>query len=226
MLPDAEHPPGIYSVLTVSDNGIGISLADQKRIFEPFYTKKAMGSSGTGLGMAVVWSTVQDHHGFIDLTSSPGNGATFVIYFPATHEHMAQQEETQPITDLLGHNERILVVDDSPDQLEIATAVLANLGYSVATASSGEKAVKFIRQQPADLLLLNMIMDPGIDGLETYRRILRIRPQQRAIIVSGFSETEQVREAHRLGAGTFVKKPYTVEKLVRAIRSELDRPPN
>jgi two-component system, cell cycle sensor histidine kinase and response regulator CckA len=226
VFPDLRIPPGIYTTLTVSDNGVGIPAADHKRIFEPFYTKKTMGSSGTGLGMAVVWSTVQDHHGYIHLKSAPGCGTTFDLYLPSTPERLPQPEETLPITNLIGHHEHILVVDDSPDQLDMAAAVLNNLGYSVTTAASGEKAVEIIRRQPADLLLLNMIMDPGIDGLETYRRILRIHPQQRAIIVSGFSETDQVREARRLGAGDFVKKPYTVEKLMRAVRSELDRSAN
>ncbi len=223
-LADITVPGGAWCVLSVGDDGSGIAPEDQKRIFEPFFTKKALGSSGTGLGMAVVNSTVQDHRGHIHLQSEPGRGTTFEIYLPASREPLPPVEAAGPAAVPEGRNESILVVDDSPDQLEMAATVLGNLGFAVTTADSGERAVERIRQQPADLLLLNMIMAPGIDGLETYRRILSIRPRQRAVIVSGLAETEHVREARRLGAGTFVRKPYTVEKLVRAIRCELDRP--
>ncbi|MCU0538549.1 MAG: response regulator, partial [Desulfobacterales bacterium] len=97
------------------------------------------------------------------------------------------------------------------------------LGYTVATAASGEEALDHLRRQPVDLVVLDMIMDPGIDGLETYRRIQAVRPGQKTIIASGYSESARVREAQRLGAGSYVRKPYLLETFGRAVRAELDR---
>ena len=214
---------GDYVVLTVSDSGIGISPADQKRIFEPFYTKKVMGRSGTGLGMAVVWGTVKDHKGYIDVESIEGQGTTFTLYFPAVRTQLANNESSAPLSDYRAHGESVLVVDDVKEQRDLATLMLKKLGYTVATVASGEEAVEYLRDNPADLLVLDMIMDPGIDGFETYKRVLHIRPGQKAIIASGFSESERVKQAQKLGAGVYVKKPYLIEKIGAAVRSELDR---
>ena len=114
------------------------------------------------------------------------------------------------------------VKDDIDQQREIASEMLLKLGYTVATAASGEEAVSYLKNQSADLLVLDMIMDSGMDGLETYRKILSFRPGQKAIIASGFSETDRVKDAQRLGAGTYVKKPYTLEKIGLAVRAELE----
>jgi CheY-like chemotaxis protein len=215
---------GDYAVLEIVDQGVGISPEDLNRIFEPFYTRKVMGRSGTGLGMAVVWGTVQDHDGYIDVESTVGQGSTFRLYFPATRETLSRVEAPLPIQAYMGKGERILVVDDVKEQREIATSLLGRLNYSVETVESGMEAVEYIKRQPSDLVILDMIMDPGIDGLETYRRMLAIRPNQRAIIASGYSENHRVREAQRLGAGTYVRKPYMLEKIGIAVRRELDRP--
>ncbi len=123
----------------------------------------------------------------------------------------------------MGRNESILVVDDIPEQREVASGLLKRLGYQVHTVSSGEEAVEYLRNNKADILVLDMIMTPGIDGLETYRRILEINPRQKAILVSGFSETDRVREAQKLGAGAYVIKPYLMEIIGLAIRDELNR---
>ena len=101
--------------------------------------------------------------------------------------------------------------------------MLEKLGYTVTVASGGEEAVEYLRKHPIDLLVLDMIMEPGIDGLETYRRILNLRPDQKSIIASGYSETERVKEAQSLGAGTYIKKPYLLQKIGRAIKAELER---
>lgn len=212
---------GDYVLLTVSDGGVGISSKDLKRIFEPFYTKKIMGRSGTGLGMAVVWGTVKDHNGYIDVLSEEGLGSTFTLYFPVSRKELPQKASPSVIEDYMGSGESILVVDDVEEQRNIAVMLLNRLGYSVTAVSSGEEAVEFMNRQDADLLILDMIMEPGIDGLETYKRILKIKPNQKAIIVSGFSETERVKEAQSLGAGIYVRKPYLMEKIGRAVRAEL-----
>jgi len=214
---------GYYVTLTVSDTGTGISKEDMEKIFEPFYTKKKMGRSGTGLGMAVVWGTVKDHKGYIDVQSAEGKGTTFTLHFPATRKELVKDQARLTIEDYTGKGESILVVDDIKEQREIAFTILSELGYSVTVISSGEEAVDYLKDNPVDLLLLDMLMDPGIDGYETYKRIITLHPNQKAIIASGFSETERVKEAQRLGAGKYIKKPYTLEKLGLAVRDELDR---
>jgi CheY-like chemotaxis protein len=214
---------GDYVVLMVSDNGTGISPEDQEKIFEPFYTKKKMGRSGTGLGMAVVWGTVKDHDGYIDLQSVVGHGTTFKLYFPVTRKELIEEDSKLPIEKYMGRGESVLVVDDIAEQREIASSMLTRLGYSVALLSSGEEAVEYMKQNSADILVLDMIMTPGIDGLETYKRILTIHPGQKAIVASGFAETDRVKEAQRLGAGAYIKKPYLTKNIGPAIRKELDK---
>ena len=212
---------GDYVILTVTDTGTGISTENIDRIFEPFYTKKVMGRSGTGLGLAVVWSTVKDHNGYIDVQSTQGKGTTFTLYFPATSRKIAKDKVQLHIEDYTGKGESILVVDDIKEQRDVALNLLTALGYVADTVSSGEEAVEYLKAHNVDLIVLDMIMDPGIDGLDTYRKILEVNPRQKAIIASGFSETDRVREAQRLGAGVYVQKPYTMEKISLAVKNEL-----
>jgi signal transduction histidine kinase/CheY-like chemotaxis protein len=190
---------GDYITLTVSDCGTGISTDEMERIFEPFYTKKVMGRSGTGIGMAVVWGTVKDHNGYIDVQSIEGKGTTFTIYFPITRETPGKDEHCLTFDDYKGEGEFILVVDDVKEQRNIAAEMLRKLGYSVKSVSSGNEAVAYLKDNSADLLVLDMIMDPGIDGLETYKRVVQLHPEQKAVIASGFSESENVKEAQKLG---------------------------
>jgi PAS domain S-box-containing protein len=214
---------GDYVILTVTDNGIGISEADKEKIFEPFYTKKVMGRSGTGLGMTVVWGAVKDHKGYIDIQSKVGRGTRFVLYFPATREIIVKNDRVLSIESYMGKGESILVVDDLPDQRDIASRMLHRLNYSVNAVESGEKAVEYLVKNKTDLVLLDMMMDPGIDGLETFKRMLLINPSQRAIIFSGYTETERVKEAEQLGVGAFIKKPFLIERIGMVIRNELNK---
>jgi PAS domain S-box-containing protein len=214
---------GDYVVLSVSDTGEGIPADDLKRIFEPFYTKKIMGRSGTGLGLAVVWGTVKDHHGYINVQSEEGKGSTFALYFPVTREEITADQAAVPVAEYMGRGESILIVDDVKGQRDLAAAMLRKLNYSVTSVSGGEEAVAYLKEHAADLMVLDMIMDPGMDGLDTYRSVLEIHPRQKAIIVSGFSESERVNAAQALGAGAYVKKPYVGEKLGLAVRKELDQ---
>lgn len=214
---------GDYAVLSVTDTGEGIQAADLKHIFEPFYTKKVMGRSGTGLGLAVVWGTVKDHQGYINVQSEEGKGSTFTMYFPVTRESVSDKASAVSLSEYMGKGESILIVDDVKGQRDLAAEMLRTLHYTVASVASGEEAVAFLKGQTVDLLILDMIMEPGMDGLDTYKSAIEIRPKQKAIIVSGYSETDRVRSAQNLGAGTYVKKPYAIEKLGLAVRQELDR---
>jgi signal transduction histidine kinase/CheY-like chemotaxis protein len=214
---------GDYVVLTVSDTGEGIPKADLKRIFEPFYTKKAMGRSGTGLGLAVVWGTVKDNYGYINVQSEEGKGSIFTLYFPVTRKDIPAEAVALSMSEYMGKGEYILVVDDVKGQRDLAAEMLKTLNYNVTSVSSGEEAVAYLEEHKADLMVLDMIMDPGMDGLDTYRSVLEIHPSQKAIIVSGFSETDRVNAAQSLGAGAYVRKPYVMEKLGLAVRKELVR---
>jgi two-component system, cell cycle sensor histidine kinase and response regulator CckA len=213
-------PQGEYVRLRVVDEGIGISQENQKHIFEPFFTKKSMGRSGTGLGMTIIWATAKDHEGFIDVESREGEGTQLDLYLPFTREGIDEKETQFVLQDYLG-TEKILVVDDIQEQLEIAQKMLSRLGYKVEGVSSGEAAVEYLQTKKVDLLVLDMIMPSGMNGFETYQRILEIHPQQKAIIASGFSESAQAKRVQELGAGAFIQKPYTLEKIGMAVREEL-----
>ena len=214
---------GDYVVLCVSDTGEGIPASDMKRIFEPFYTKKVMGRSGTGLGLAVVWGTVKDQQGYINVESQEGKGTVFTLYFPVTREEITSEQVRTSAAEYVGNGESILIVDDVKEQREMACAMLKKLNYTVCSVSGGEEAVEYLKENAVDLVVLDMIMDPGMDGLDTYAKILETYPHQRAIIVSGFSETKRVSRSQALGVGAYVKKPYVLEKLGLAVRKELDR---
>jgi len=166
---------------------------------------------------------VKDHNGYINVESTEGKGTTFMLYFPVTREEIVSDKSVLSIENYIGKGESILIVDDMEVQREIASKILNKLRYSVSTVSSGEKAIGYMKDNSADLLVLDMIMDPGIDGLETYKRILELHPGQKAIIASGFSETERVKEAQKLGAGKYIKKPYTMEKIGLAVKVELGK---
>ncbi|MEA3471279.1 MAG: response regulator, partial [Thermodesulfobacteriota bacterium] len=219
---DEDVHVGEYAMLTVSDDGAGISPEDRDRIFEPFYTKKVMGRIGTGLGLAVVWNTVQHHKGYINVKSSE-EGTVFELYFPVTREEVAAEKEVVPPEDYLGHGERIVVVDDEERQREIACGILTRLGYTAEAVSSGEEAIKYVKENPVDLIVLDMVMPRGINGRETYEKIIKIRPGQKAVIASGHAGTEEVDAAQKLGAGKYIKKPYTLAKVGVAVKEELEK---
>ncbi|MCX5813124.1 MAG: response regulator [Proteobacteria bacterium] len=215
-------PPGDYALVSVNDTGAGIAPDDLARIFEPFYTKKVMGRSGTGLGLAVVWGTVKDHNGFMDVHSKIGEGTRFTIYLPAVHEDIKSACLPEATDAWHGRGETILVVDDEKQQRELAQEILSCLGYVAQTVASGQEAMEYLKKNTVDLVLLDMIMAPGMDGLETYQGILQIRPGQKAIIASGFSESEHVAEAIALGASAYLRKPYSVAVLGQTVRKTLD----
>ncbi len=212
--------PGPYAKLTVSDTGSGISLEHQERIFEPFFSLKKPGRSGTGLGLAVVWGTVIDHHGFIEVASSEGQGTRFHVYLPLA-DNNKQQIAPGEMMPVQGQGQSILVVDDDEQQRQIASEILLHLGYKVQVAESGEAAISIIKDSSFDLVILDMLMPPGIDGLETYKRICNLHPRQKAIIISGFSQSDQAKEALALGALQYVQKPYALAKISDAVHAAL-----
>jgi signal transduction histidine kinase/PAS domain-containing protein/ActR/RegA family two-component response regulator len=215
--------PGDYAILSVRDTGIGMEKECMQKIFEPYFSKKKMGRSGSGLGLSVVYGIVKDHKGYYDIFSTIGQGSEFVFYIPVSNVSIQSEAAGYQVK---GGTESILIVDDDPRQRQLSRDIVESLGYNVAVAVNGREAVEYLQELRADLVMLDMIMEDDFDGLDTYREITKIHPGQKAIIVSGFSATERVQEMQSLGAGAYVRKPYTREKIGIAIRNELDKSHN
>jgi len=213
-------PRGEYVKLTISDTGCGIPDEIKTRIFDPFFTTKSTDKKrGSGLGISVVDAVVRDHRGYIDMASTPDQGTSFYLYFPTTREEPDSSSQDQ----VIGGSESVLMVDDDRVQREVCLTLLSGLGYQAEAVEGGEAAIRRLRERRFDLLILDMIMPPGIDGVETLKRALALNPAQKSVILSGFAESERVTAALKLGAGAFVKKPLTRRQLAKAVRSELDR---
>ncbi len=214
-------PPGRYVRLRVADNGIGMMDKEIEHIFEPFFTRKKSGKSGgTGLGLTVVYGSVKDCKGYIDVVSKPGKGTEFLVYFPASSKPLPAAAPVRK-SDIRG-NASILVVDDIAEQRALASHLLNHLGYSVDTVASGTEAVDVLKARDFDLVVLDMILGDDIDGLDTFMALRKVKPDQKCIIVSGFSENDRVQIAIEQGVIAYVQKPYTVDALGRTIRDALN----
>ena len=211
---------GDYNVITVTDNGPGIPEENLNRIFEPFFSNKNLGRSGSGLGLAIVYGIVKDHNGYIDVISKVNEGTTFILYIPIAENSSG---EIQIIMNQMVFRAAKLswLSMTWRSKRDLAETALSSFGYQVKSVPSGEEAVEFIKSNPVDMVLLDMIMDPGMDGLDTYREIINIHPNQKAIIVSGYAESDRVQKALKLGVASFIRKPYTIQVLCKAIRDVL-----
>jgi len=210
---------GEYVKLTVSDDGVGMTADVQAKIFDPFFsTKTSDRRRGSGLGLSVVHAVVEDHNGYVDCFSEPNRGTSIYVYLPIT------REDTPPVQpeQISGGTESILIVDDDRIQRDVTQRLLEKLGYRVSSVDCGEKAIQVLSQTPQDLLVLDMIMPGTIDGAETLKAALEVRPDQRAIIVSGYAESSRVALALQLGASSFIRKPLTLKSIARAVRHALD----
>jgi|GEM_PF-2446382 len=216
-----EVEAGQYAVIEIVDRGDGIAEQDLPHIFEPFYTTKVMGRSGTGLGMAVIWGVIQDHKGYIDIQTRSGKGTTCTLFFPVCDngntDLKSKSQQAQP----RGCGETILVVDDLDSQRQIAKSVIEHLGYRVETASSGEAALRYLENNATDLVVLDMVMGAGWDGLETTLRIREQNPRQKIIIATGYAENERLKQVQILSNGPVIEKPYTIETMRNALCTAL-----
>ena len=210
-----------YIRITVADNGPGIADKDISQIFNPFYSTKIMGKSGTGLGLTVVWNIIQEHDGWIEVTSGEP-GAVFEIYLPATHEETCRIDNIEVPVIGAGRGERILIVDDQVEQNEVLESALGRLGYTTYSVTSGEAAIDFMKVEPVDLLLMDMIMGEGLNGRETLEHIFREYPGQKAIVVSGYAKREELEKTRQLGVSLFLEKPVTLARINSAIRETLN----
>jgi len=213
-------PKGEYIKVTISDIGGGIPKDIQHNIFDPFFTTKSSDRRrGSGLGLSVVDAVMKDHDGFIDLQSTIGEGTSFYLYFPITRETIGTTCEDE----ITGGTESILVVDDDKEQCVVALKLLEKLGYNATAVNSGEEAIEYLKENRQDLLLLDMIMPDGIDGTETFRQIINMYPNQKAIIISGYAESSRVEKARQLGIEMYIRKPLTIKLLASCLRKILDK---
>jgi signal transduction histidine kinase len=215
-----EIPAGDYVVMSVSDTGTGIARKNVARIFEPFFTQKQMGRSGSGLGLAVVYGVVKDLGGYIDVMSAVGRGTQFTVFLAPDPSSLPDIQEQEPPR---GGDERILVVDDIEEQRDLAMRILDGFGYQATAVDSGQSAMEYLDVNTVDLVVLDMILGDGMDGLETFREYIKLVPDGRCVLVSGYTETDRIKETMQLGAGAFVHKPYSRDDLARAVRETLDR---
>lgn len=225
-----ETPVGAYGSISVGeyvkvsllDTGAGIPEDLRGKIFDPFFTtKRANKKRGSGLGLSIVYGVVSDHRGYIDFDSTMGQGTSFFLYLPISRE----VSPNGVASSLPKGSERILVVDDDPSQVFVLLNMLKVLGYTGTGAASGEEALALIKEQRFDLVILDMVMDKGMDGLATYLEIKKADPAQRVILMSGYSKAaRQIVKAQRFGTGTYLRKPLTLERVAGAVRAELDQP--
>ncbi|AMV73422.1 hypothetical protein JCM30471_18370 [Desulfuromonas carbonis] len=215
--------PGAYALISFSDTGIGMDEETQRRIFQPFFTTKEVGK-GTGLGLAMVYGTVKQHGGYLNVYSEPGAGTTFNIYLPCTSEEpLAPAHEVLEAT-LPGGSETILVADDDTLLRSLATEVLTQFGYRVLAATDGEEALELFRshRQEIDLAILDVVM-PKLNGKAVRDEMLRLVPDLRVLFISGY--TADI--IHRHGVVDpeldFIQKPMRPHDLLRKVREVLDR---
>lgn len=219
---------GEYVVIRFEDTAARLSEEDIDRMFEPFYARSKLGRRVlSGLGLTLVYRVVEDHGGYIDVSSDATIGNSFSVYLPVCDANEAAVLELRP--DYTG-NERILLVDDSEAQRGQATAILRELGYDVVLAESGQAAVELCREQlaakpgrpPFDLAVIDLILGDAFDGVETFKTIIELHPGQKAILASGFADIARIVEARKLGVSRCFQKPYTLESLGKNVRMALD----
>ena len=213
---------GEYVYLQVKDSGSGIAESDIQHIFDPFYTKKQMGRSGTGLGLAVAWNVIQDHKGYINVKSSE-EGTIFEVYFPVTRQPIEDEVIIEDINSYKGNEEIILIIDDSKEQIDISSYMLHHFNYKTKGVESGEEGVEYIKNNHVDLIILDMIMPGGMNGYETYLELKKIKPDIKVIIASGHAETSLIDKSLEEGVIDYLKKPYRVIEICKMIHAILKK---
>ena len=215
--------PGNYVRISITDTGVGMDEATQKRIFEPFFTTKEMGR-GMGLGLASVYGIIKNHGGIINVYSKRGQGSTFNIYLPASEKKLIEEERKEIPDDLLRGEETILLVDDEDMIIDVGKQILKRLGYNVLLAQSGKEAVDIYEENKdmIDMVILDMIM-PDMDGGEVYDRLKGTNPEIKVLLATGYSIDEQATEILNRGCNGFIQKPFNIEELSHSLREILDQ---
>jgi signal transduction histidine kinase/CheY-like chemotaxis protein len=214
--------PGVYSVLSVRDAGVGMDGAVQGRLFEPFFTTKEPGK-GTGLGLATVYGIVKQSNGYITVESAPGQGSAFHVYLPAVVDPMAREQLHDAVRAVARGVETILLVEDEPAVREVARRVLVREGYVVLEAENGHAALSVSNTFDSVIhLVVSDVVMPGMQGGEVVRRLQQSRPGLKALFMSGYTDDDIVRRGIGSAAVPFVQKPFMAKDLTRAVRDALE----
>ena len=221
MTSDGNLKQGSYVKLLVKDTGSGMSREVQNRIFEPFFTTKEVGK-GTGMGLSVVHGIVENHNGIITVDSKPGEGTTFEIFFPCVVDIEIKENEDSEIA--FGNRERILLVDDQKNLVDMATQMLTRMGYEVVGKTDSVEALCIFREDPSkfDLVITDQIM-PKMKGTELAKEILNIRPEIPIVLCTGYCENIDSEVIDAIGIKMLVMKPVDRIKISRIIREILDK---
>jgi CheY-like chemotaxis protein len=215
--------PGDYVLLTLSDTGIGMDAATQRRIFEPFFTTKETGR-GTGLGLSTVHGIVKQSGGHIEVYSEVGNGTTFKIYFPRVDEAAGAAPVAAVLRPRTSGRETILLVEDEPVIRRVVVQALTQEGYRIIAVEDGASALTMCGDaaQPIDLLITDVVM-PLMSGPQLVQRVASLRPSMSILYISGYTDRALIHQGQREAGTDFLQKPFTPETLARKVRGILDR---
>ena len=218
---DPAAMPGEYVMLSIADTGWGMDEETMERIYEPFFTTKEVGK-GTGLGLAMVYGIVESHGGYITSYSKPDEGTNFRIYFPVPKADIEMRASEKKEEEMQGGSETILLVDDEETVLDIAKSMLEHFGYTAITAESGEDAIEIFKKSNPypDLVILDVGM-PGMGGHKCLKEFLKIYPEIKVIIASGYPENGKVEKTVESGAAGFIAKPYRLTDMLKKVREIL-----
>jgi signal transduction histidine kinase/DNA repair protein RadC len=207
---------GPFIRLAIKDNGCGMDAHTKQHIFEPFFTRKRI---GTGLGLSTVYGIMKQHGGWIEVFSEEGKGSRFDLYFHPYGQSLLEPEKACGVHEVQGGSETLLLVDDEEDALIAAKEKLEELGYRVLTANGGERALKILKSEPVDLVLLDYVM-PDISGLEVYRHIKEKNPHVKVIMQSG-KDVGHFPSSY--GKVEVIRKPFSLDALTSKLRASLGR---
>jgi CheY-like chemotaxis protein len=216
-----EARPGGYVQMTVEDTGTGMKEETVKRIFDPFFTSKALGH-GTGLGLSTALTIVKSHEGFINVYSELGRGTRFSIALPAMEDEVETAVQESASAYRRGNGETVLVIDDEENIIQITVATLEHFGYKTISAADGAEGLAVYKERPGkvDLVLTDMSM-PEMDGPSMIKTLRSIDPSIKIVGMSGLMNSEQTAELESLQVAAFLTKPFTAEKLLNAISDVL-----
>jgi CheY-like chemotaxis protein len=212
--------PGSYVLVRISDTGTGMDEQVLAQLFEPFFTTKEVGQ-GTGLGLAVVYGIVKQHHGVIRVQSQPDQGTTFMLYFSAVEPKTEAAEERVPFETqaVLGGSETILLVEDDPDIQLIMSEMLREHGYTVLIANDGEEGLSMFEQHTSSIaLVIADIMMPRMQGRQFQEHVLRQRADTKVLVMSGYQEIDLQRRNLLDPGSAFLQKPFDLDVFAAKVR--------
>ncbi|MEA2084320.1 MAG: response regulator [Thermodesulfobacteriota bacterium] len=220
---DVNVEPGRYVKVSITDTGIGMDKATQRRVFDPFFTTKEM-SRGTGLGLASAYGIIKDHGGFINVYSEKNHGSVFNIYLPAIEPDVTIQDSLPDNGKVMRGEGTILLIDDEQIILDVGVDILNSLGYQILPALGGHDAIDIYQahHNQIDLVILDMVMS-GMNGKITYKALKKINPGVKVIIASGYNINGDVTELLEKGANDFIQKPFTIKELSCKIKKVLNQ---